>query len=182
MSTNKILLKFAKKGINLSPEAYNKVINAENPLNFASTLIVKLKSDKFTSKDLVSVSGETIDEILGKKSTPKTEGQTPSVEKEVGKAPEVKKTQKTVDETPQVTEDIEKSPKKPISIDTLKKESDKPEKHVNEVIEEASETIKDTKIKFKRNEQKSNVEYDFQEGLNLETTPKSLISMMEWKA
>ena len=29
MSANKILLKFAKKGINLSPDAYNKVINAE---------------------------------------------------------------------------------------------------------------------------------------------------------
>ena len=65
MSTNKILLKFAKKGINLSPEAYDKVINAENPVNFASNLIVKLKGDKFTSKDLVSVSGETVDEVLG---------------------------------------------------------------------------------------------------------------------
>ena len=42
MSANKILLKFAKKGINLSPEAYNKVINAENPIDFASSLIVKL--------------------------------------------------------------------------------------------------------------------------------------------
>ena len=63
MSTNKILLKFAKKGINLSPEAYNRVINAENPTDFASSLIVKLKSDKFTSKDLVSVSGEMVDEI-----------------------------------------------------------------------------------------------------------------------
>ena len=71
MSTNKILLKFAKKGINLSPEAYERVVNAENPLNFASNLIVKLKSDKFSSKDLVSVSGETVDEILGVK--PKTE-------------------------------------------------------------------------------------------------------------
>ena len=34
MSTSKILLKFAKKGINLSPEAYNRVINAENPTDF----------------------------------------------------------------------------------------------------------------------------------------------------
>ena len=64
MSANKILLKFAKKGINLSPEAYDKVINAENPLDFASSLIVKLKGDKFSSKDLVSVSGETVDEIM----------------------------------------------------------------------------------------------------------------------
>ena len=68
MSTNKILLKFAKKGINLSPEAYDKVINAENPIDFASSLIVKLKGDKFSSKDLVSVSGDVIDEIVG---TPK---------------------------------------------------------------------------------------------------------------
>ena len=65
MSTNKILLKFAKKGINLSPEAFDKVISAENPLDFASSIIVKLKGDKFSSKDLVSVSGETIDEITG---------------------------------------------------------------------------------------------------------------------
>lgn len=161
MSTNKILLKFAKKGINLSPEAYNKVINAENPLNFASNLIVKLKSDKFTSKDLVSVSGETIDEILGKKTAQETEDEETSVKKEAEEKPEVKQTPKKVDKTPQITKNVEESPKKPTSIDTLKKESDQPEKYVNEVIEEASETIKDTKIKFKRNEQKINVEYDF---------------------
>ena len=52
MTTNKILLKFAKKGINLSPEAYNIVNNAENPLDFTSSLIVKLKSDKYSSKNL----------------------------------------------------------------------------------------------------------------------------------
>ena len=154
MSTNKILLKFAKKGINLSPEAYDKVISSENPLNFASNLIVKLKSDKFTSKDLVSVSGETVDEILGKKPA-QSESKKTSTEKKADEVPEVKKeTPKTVDKTPQKEE-------KPTSIDTLKKESDEPEKYVNEVIQEASETIKDTKIKFKRNEQKTNVKYDF---------------------
>lgn len=62
--TNKILLKFAKKGINLSPEAYKKVIEAENPLDFTSSLIVKLKGGDFKSKDLVSVSGQTVDEII----------------------------------------------------------------------------------------------------------------------
>ncbi len=164
MSTNKILLKFAKKGINLSPEAYEIVANAENPLNFASNLIVKLKSDKFTSKDLVSVSGETIDEILGKKSAPKSENQNTLIEKEV-------------DKTPQKIDDVQKeeeTPKKPTSIDSLKKDSDKPEKHVNEVIEEASETIKDTKIKFKRNEQKTNVKYDFK--IIQDTSKKSYTS------
>ena len=164
MSTNKILLKFAKKGINLSPEAYDMVINAENPLDFASTLIVKLKSDKFTSKDLVSVSGETIDEILGKKTAEKSASQDTLIEKEVDKTPQ--DTDKAIKK--------EESPKKPSSIDTLKKESDKPEKYVNEVIEDASETIKDTKIKFKRNEQKSNVKYDFK--IIQDTSKKSYTS------
>ncbi|MBR4447739.1 DNA-directed DNA polymerase II small subunit [Methanobrevibacter sp.] len=164
MSTNKILLKFAKKGINLSPEAYEKVINEENPLNFASTLIVKLKSDKFTSKDLVSVSGETIDEILGKKTTKKSENQDTLIEKEVDKTP-----QKT-----NIAQKNKEVPKKPTSIDSLKKESDEPEKHVNEIIEEASETIKDTKIKFKRNEQKTNVKYDFK--IIQDTSKKSYTS------
>ena len=147
MSTNKILLKFAKKGINLSPEAYDKVINAENPLDFASSLIVKLKGDKFSSKDLVSVSGEVIDEITGnvkKDNSQKTlTGETEIADEKPIEEPKV--------ETPPEIE----------SIDNLKKDSDVPEKHVNKEILEASETIKDEKIKFKRNEQKTNVKYDF---------------------
>ena len=149
MSTSKILLKFAKKGINLSPEAYNKVINAENPLDFASSLIVKLKSDKFTSKDLVSVSGEMVDEITGiKKQEP---------EKNV--------------ETPQTEEDTKtESP----SIEDFKKDDDTPEKHVNEEILKASEVIQDTKVKFKRNETKTNVQYDFK--ILQDTSKKSYTS------
>ena len=65
--TNKILLKFAKKGINLSPEAYKKVLEAENPLDFTSSLIVKLKGGDFKSKDLVSVSGQTVVNITNKR-------------------------------------------------------------------------------------------------------------------
>ena len=212
MSTNKILLKFAKKGINLSPEAYDKVINAENPVNFASNLIVKLKGDKFTSKDLVSVSGETVDEVLGVESktpddtqktlnddkrepvirqTPqaeklkapqsaalsKTPQQSPRVEKPkspqasalAGEKPPVKKTP----EGPKVEKKAEE-PVKPTSIDNLKKESDEPEHYVNEAIQEASETIKDTKIKFKRNQQKTDVEYDFE--IIQDTSKKSYTS------
>ena len=190
MSTNKILLKFAKKGINLSPEAYNKVINAENPIDFASSLIVKLKSDKFTSKDLVSVSGEIVDEITGnpitekdnqetlienqtKQKTQQTpekpiEKQTPQVEKTPIKPIENQSKPKT-EQTPQV----EKTPikpienqtpqvEKPVSMENLKKDSDVKQKHVNEAILEASETAKDETIKFKRNLEKSNVEYDFE--------------------
>ena len=202
MSTNKILLKFAKKGINLSPEAYNKVINAENPIDFASSLIVKLKSDKFTSKDLVSVSGEIVDEITGNPITekdnqetlienqtkPKTqqtpekpiEKQTPQVEKTPIKPIENQSKPKT-EQTPQV----EKTPikpienqtpqvEKPVSMENLKKDSDVKQKHVNEAILEASETVKDEKIKFKRNLEKSNVEYDFE--IIQDTSKKSYTS------
>ena len=154
MSTSKILLKFAKKGINLSPEAYNKVINAENPLDFASSLIVKLKSDKFESKDLVCVSGETVDEITGVK----TEEPAKKAESE--------------DETPQSKPKDSKD--EALSIEDLKKDSDKPEKHVNEEILKASEVIEDTKIKFKRNETKTNVKYDFK--IIQDTSKKSYTS------
>ena len=194
MSTNKILLKFAKKGINLSPEAYTKVINAENPIDFASSLIVKLKSDKFTSKDLISVSGEIVDEITGnhitekenqetlieKQSKPKTE-QTPEkpIEKQnkpkTEQTPQVEKTpikpiknqnKPKTEQTPQV--------EKPVSMENLKKDSDVKQKHVNEAILEASETVKDEKIKFKRNLEKSNVEYDFE--IIQDTSKKSYTS------
>ena len=210
MSTNKILLKFAKKGINLSPEAYDKVINAENPVNFASNLIVKLKGDKFTSKDLVSVSGETVDEVLGiKREIPddsqKTLGedkQEPIVKREdqnINKTPQndtaVKKVdapqsstlaqeKPTVEKKPAVKTPekpkVEKAPEKPkdavkpTSIENLKKESDTPEQYVNEAIKEASETIKNSNIKFKRNQQKTNVEYDFE--IIQDTSKKSYTS------
>ena len=189
MSTNKILLKFAKKGINLSPEAYDKVMKADNHLDFASTLIVKLKSDKFTSKDLVCVNGETIDEITGVKTVPEIDNQdtlirSEETEKPVDKTPQPPKEvshtkskpqKKVEDEKPKaVDSEKEAEVKKPDSIDDLKKESDKPEHYVNETIKKASETIKDTKIKFKRNEQKTNVEYDFE--IIQDTSKKSYTS------
>ena len=208
MSTNKILLKFAKKGINLSPEAYDKVISAENPLDFASTLIVKLKGDKFTSKDLVSVSGETIDEITGNVVKPDNTSQKTLTDepKEVKLKPEVEpkvkverpKLQSTVEKPqlevkpqhevekpnlevtkPQPEPEVEKPAEeiktvKPTSIENLKKDDDKVEKHVNKTIVEASETVKDEKIKFKRNMQKSNVEYDFK--IIQDTSKKSYTS------
>jgi DNA polymerase II small subunit len=182
MSTSKLLLKFAKKGINLSPEAYNRVINAENTTDFASSLIVKLKSDKFTSKDLVSVSGEMVDEILGikkpeninQKTLIDEENTTPKPP-EAGKTPSVKKTEPKIEEKPkiQTPQKTEEKPKK-TSIDDLKKESDTPETYVNKDILEASEVIKDTKIKFKRNEQKTNVKYDFK--IIQDTSKKSYTS------
>ena len=180
MSTNKILLKFAKKGINLSPEAYDKVINAENPLDFASSLIVKLKGDKFSSKDLVSVSGETIDEITGisKKtdnSNQKTLINSTETEAEKPKKVETKEiARKNIKEEKPEIKKPEVETKKAVSIDNLKKETDKPEKYINKEIVEASETVKDEKIQFKRNLQKTNVEYDFK--IIQDTSKKSYTS------
>ena len=212
MSTNKILLKFAKKGINLSPEAYDKVINAENPIDFASSLIVKLKGDKFSSKDLVSVSGETIDEITGnvkktdisnqktltdntntetehkieENKTPETfsndneEIKTPQKEEIKTSKPEVKTKEPSIESQQTKTPQKEIKTSKPevetkeTSIENLKKDSDKPEKYINQEIVEASETVKDEKIQFKRNLQKTNVEYDFE--IIQDTSKKSYTS------
>ena len=162
MTTNKILLKFAKKGINLSPEAYNKVINAENPTDFASSLIVKLKSDKFTSKDLISVSGETVDELFGTETSDNKDAQKSLIDDDGS------------DKAPQNEPKPENEAKDESSMDNFKKDSDKKDKYVNEVISQASETIEDTKIKFKRNEQKTNVEYDFE--ILQDTSKKSYTS------
>ena len=154
MTTNKILLKFAKKGINLSPEAYNRVIKAENPLDFASSIIVKLKGDDFSPKDLVSVSGETIDEITDKKS------------------PAGDSHEKTDNNQQTLTPKKETEVEKPAEPE--KEEVSKNEKFVNETIEKASQTIENTKVKFKRNEQKINVEYDFE--ILQDTSKKSYTS------
>ncbi|MGX8694025.1 MAG: DNA-directed DNA polymerase II small subunit [Methanobrevibacter sp.] len=187
MSTNKILLKFAKKGINLSPEAYDKVINADNPVDFASSLIVKLKGDKFSSKDLICVSGETVDELTGNVKNTGVENQKiliddekPQVEKEIKPKPEEKKVET---EPPEIKlepkeEKVERETQtpeiKPVSIDDLKKDNDNEEKHVNEAILEASETVKDEKIQFKRNLEKTNVKYDFK--IIQDTSKKSYTS------
>ena len=158
MCANKILLKFAKKGINLSPEAYKKVISSKDPLDFSSSLIVKLKSDKYTSKDLISVSGETVDEIAGVKS-------------DDTKVSESSKTEKPKVKTSESQKEVKKTPQ---SIESLKKDTDVKEKVINKEIEEASETVKDTKVKFKRNLEKTNVEYDFK--IIQDTSKKSYTS------
>ena len=158
--TNKILLKFAKKGINLSPEAYKKVIEAENPLDFTSSLIVKLKGGDFKSKDLVSVSGQTVDEIMENSTIEKSTTRPQLTQKETKKpTPEPKPKEK---------------PKKTASISDFKKESDVKEKYVNKENAEALETVENKKIKFKRNLTKTNVEYDFK--IIQDTSKKSYTS------
>ncbi|MCR5026443.1 MAG: DNA-directed DNA polymerase II small subunit [Methanobrevibacter sp.] len=133
--TNKILLKFAKKGINLSPEAYDKIMGSKNPINMASNLIVKLKGNDFKSSDLISVSGDTIDEILGnKKEAPKKE---------------TKEERSESIPNEQINKSNEKESKNNADTTTEVKKEDN------------SEKVVDAKIKFKRNLNKTNVTYDF---------------------
>lgn len=133
--TNKILLKFAKKGINLSPEAYNKIMEEDNPLDFTSSAIVKLKSKNYKSSDLVSVNGTIIDEIKHQLKT--------SISSEKNEK------SKLSTANPEIAETKTKSTEKNIV------------KPKNTIIEKASEKVSDVKIKFKRNETKTNVQYDF---------------------
>ena len=62
--TAEILIKFARKGIILSPEAYQLIASSENPLNLSSEIIVKLKSGNY-SKDMVPVDVDTIKNMEG---------------------------------------------------------------------------------------------------------------------
>ena len=138
--TKNILLKFAKKGINLSPDAYAKVMKSDNPINFASDLIVKLKSSNFKPADLISVSGETIDEITGNE-TSQSGDDTPESKKASPKEEDAIKPKSKLD----TGEDKEKTS----SSEGIIKMED-------------SEKVEDANVEFKRNQEKINVEYDFE--------------------
>ena len=57
-----ILIKFARKGIILSPEALNLIESSENPLNLSSEIIVKLKSGNYTT-DMVPIDVKTLESM-----------------------------------------------------------------------------------------------------------------------
>ncbi len=149
--TNNILLKFAKKGINLSPDAYAKVMKSENPLNLASELIVKLKSSNFKPADLISVSGKTIDEITGNIATSSEESSKDSTARAEIDDASIETTPKTKDLNDKDTQksQSDSEDEKDVSLEGIVKKKD-------------SEKIEDAKIQFKRNLEKINVEYDFE--------------------
>jgi DNA polymerase II small subunit len=62
--SEKILFKFVEKGINLSPGAYNKILDLEDPLDFSTSLIVKLESQKNSKNELVSLDESIIEEFI----------------------------------------------------------------------------------------------------------------------
>ena len=142
--SNKILLKFAKKGINLSPDAYNKITSSENPLGLTSSLIVKLKSGKYKSKDLISISGEVVDELVNnnssdKRNTPKKESKN-----------KINTPEKTLTENKKESKNKINTPEKTLTENKKEKTE-----------QDNTEKVVDSKIKFKRNTEKTNVKYDF---------------------
>ena len=62
--TAETLLKFARKGIILSPGAYDLIQGSKNPLDLSSSIILKLKSGKYSNEELVPVSVEQIKEMM----------------------------------------------------------------------------------------------------------------------
>lgn len=140
--TNNILLKFAKKGINLSPDAYEKVMKSDNPLNFASDLIVKLKSSDFKPVDLISISGKTVDEITG------------NIDDDVKS--------EAAEPTPEVNNKTDKNPDSITKKSELKSDYKKDTKSEGIIKIDESEKIEDAKIEFKRNLENIDVEYDFE--------------------
>ena len=174
--TKNIIYKFAKKGINLSPEAYEKILNTEDPVSFSSSLIVKLKSNKHKKEDLISVSGDIVDKYLNptapttetkpqektkpepetiKKPTPtptqKTETKPTPIKKE-------EKPQPTPTPTPKKTEPPEPEPQPEKSKEEQRKEDyikNNSTKNLMEIEEEA-----EVSQEFKRNLTKTNVNFD----------------------
>ncbi len=62
--TAETLLKFARKGIILSPGAYELIQSSNNPLDLSSSIILKLKSGKYSNEDLVPVDSEQVREMM----------------------------------------------------------------------------------------------------------------------
>lgn len=159
--TTKVLMKCAKKGINLSPSAFNKVMEVDDPIDFISSVIVKLKSGNYTPNDLISVSGDVIDEI--KKELNIDDSSEKPQEKPLSSIKKTDEKKKTTISTVKTNETLK---------DTKKK--DKPKKMVNSLINKVSETVEDSNIKFERNLNKTNVEYDFE--IIQDTSKKSYTS------
>ena len=61
---NDIILKFAKKGINLSPDAYKKIISTEDPNDFSTSLILKLKTKNYSKNDFISLKGDIVNHYI----------------------------------------------------------------------------------------------------------------------
>ena len=135
--TAEILIKFARKGIILSPEAYDLIVNSENPLNLSSEIIVKLKSGNY-SKDMVPVDADTIKNMEGLSLSIKKDQsiQAPSQEK-----PAIEKPQQTIQTQKQEEKPTIKTPQQTIQT---QKQEEKPTIKTPQGIEKQKQEEKPT--------------------------------------
>ena len=162
--TAEILIKFARKGIILSPEAYELIINSENPLNLSSEIIVKLKSGNY-SKDMVPVDVNTLKSMKGlnikfndsdKKEieTPTEKAITPAIEEKPQERLEETIEKPKVEEKPQPqtfkTEEKPQVEQKPQTLDIEKAEEKKIEQTIEKPkVEEKVEEIEKPQVEQK---------------------------------
>ena len=162
--TAEILIKFARKGIILSPEAYELIINSENPLTLSSEIIVKLKSGNY-SKDMVPVDVNTLKSMKGlnikfndsdKKEieTPTEKAITPAIEEKPQERLEETIENPKVEEKPQPqtfkTEEKPQVEQKPQTLDIEKAEEKKIEQAIEKPkVEEKVEEIEKPQVEQK---------------------------------
>ena len=149
--TAEILIKFARKGIILSPEAYDLIANSENPLNLSSEIILKLKSGNY-SKDMVPVDVNTLKNMEGLHF--KSDNRDQSIDTAIEKP------------TPTIEKPKQETPLKsiPTPTETKPEEEQKPKntgyarEHVVKI--EDTEVSKEVETKYKRNLTESKVNFD----------------------
>ena len=180
--TAEILIKFARKGIILSPEAYDLIVNSQNPLNLSSEIIVKLKSGNY-SKDMVPVDVDTLKKMDGLslkldkgekaietpmekpaptlikpkqelKPKPEEKLQQPTQEK-----PEEKQKQATLKKPEEkLQQPTQEKPKESVKTAQKPKNPGYASEHVVKI--EDTEVSKEVEIKYKRNLTESKVNFD----------------------
>ena len=180
--TAEILIKFARKGIILSPEAYDLIVNYQNPLNLSSEIIVKLKSGNY-SKDMVPVDVDTLKKMDGLslkldkgekaietpmekpaptltkpkqelKPKPEEKLQQPTQEK-----PEEKQKQATLKKPEEkLQQPTQEKPKESVKTAQKPKNPGYASEHVVKI--EDTEVSKEVDIKYKRNLTESKVNFD----------------------
>ena len=151
--TAEILIKFARKGIILSPEAYDLIKNSKNPINLSSEIIVKLKSGNY-SNDMVPVDVNTIKKMEGLNLEMEVGNKiksSPAIEKKPleTKPPEIKIQTQTREEKTIATE---------TSIEEPKVNPGYASEHVVKI--ENAEVSKEVETKYKRNLTESKVNFD----------------------
>ena len=151
--TAEILIKFATKGIILSPEAYDLIKNSKNPINLSSEIIVKLKSGNY-SKEMVPVDVNTIKKMEGLNLEMEVGNKiksSPAIEKKPleTKPPEIKTQTQTREEKTIATE---------TSIEEPKVNPGYASEHVVKI--ENAEVSKEVETKYKRNLTESKVNFD----------------------